>query len=148
MAERKDVAAALEQGQAPACSVGPAALTESSQVRHHRLRPGRRYLGSELAQGGRVEGRKAPWTRVSVFPGTSAASTSKAFVLTPNGPDTVRVDGKAVVLPKIGKVAMVEELRFPSSIREVTINRTAVISIHQVSGSLVSALRTVWNRHP
>ena len=44
-----------------------------------------------------------------------------------NGPDTVRVDGKAVVLPKIGKVAMVEELRFPSSIREVTINRTAGI---------------------
>ena len=42
-----------------------------------------------------------------------------------NGPDTVRVDGKAVVLPKIGMVAMVEQLRFCGSIREVTINRTA-----------------------
>ena len=42
-----------------------------------------------------------------------------------NGPDTVRVDGKTVVLPKIGCVAMVEELRFRGSIREVTINRTA-----------------------
>ena len=42
-----------------------------------------------------------------------------------NGPDTVRVDGKAVVLPKIGRVDMVEALRFPGSIREVTINRTA-----------------------
>ena len=42
-----------------------------------------------------------------------------------NGPDTVRVDGKAVILPKIGRVAMVEELRFRGSIREVTINRTA-----------------------
>ena len=42
-----------------------------------------------------------------------------------NGPDTVRVDGKAVMLPKIGRVAMVEELRFGGSIREVTINRTA-----------------------
>ena len=42
-----------------------------------------------------------------------------------NGPDTVRVAGKAVILPKIGPVAMVEALRFPGSIREVTINRTA-----------------------
>ena len=42
-----------------------------------------------------------------------------------NGPDTVRVDGKVVILPKIGRVAMVEDLRFPGSIREVTIERTA-----------------------
>ena len=42
-----------------------------------------------------------------------------------NGPSTVRVDGKAVILPKTGRVAMVEELRFAGSIREVTINRTA-----------------------
>ena len=42
-----------------------------------------------------------------------------------NGPGTVRVDGKVAVLPKIGRVAMVEELRFLGSIREVTINRTA-----------------------
>ena len=42
-----------------------------------------------------------------------------------NGPDTVRVDSKAVILPKIGTVAMVERLRFHGSIREVTINRTA-----------------------
>ena len=42
-----------------------------------------------------------------------------------NGPDTVRVDSKVVILPKIGRVAMTENLRFPGSIREVTINRTA-----------------------
>ena len=42
-----------------------------------------------------------------------------------NGPDTVRVAGKAVIMPKIGSVAMVEELRWHGSIREVTINRTA-----------------------
>ena len=42
-----------------------------------------------------------------------------------NGPDTVRVDGKVVILPKIGRVVMVEHLRFAGSIREVTINRTA-----------------------
>ena len=38
-----------------------------------------------------------------------------------NGPDTVRVDGRVVILPKIGRVAMVEELRFHGSIREVTV---------------------------
>ena len=42
-----------------------------------------------------------------------------------NGPATVRVDGKSVALPKIGRVAMVEELRFAGSIREATVNRTA-----------------------
>ena len=42
-----------------------------------------------------------------------------------NGPDTVKVDGKAVLLPKIGRVDMVEQLRFAGSIREVTVNRTA-----------------------
>ena len=42
-----------------------------------------------------------------------------------NGPHTVRVEGKSVILPKIGRVAMVEELRFAGSIREVTVNRTA-----------------------
>ncbi|MDE2938811.1 MAG: helix-turn-helix domain-containing protein [Chloroflexota bacterium] len=42
-----------------------------------------------------------------------------------NGPETVRVEGKTVVLPKIGPVAMVEYLRFAGSIREVTVNRTS-----------------------
>ena len=41
------------------------------------------------------------------------------------GPDTVRVDRKVVIPPKIGLVAMVEQVRFYGSIREVTINRTA-----------------------
>ena len=34
------------------------------------------------------------------------------------------MDGKAVILPKIGKVVMMEELRFAGSICEATINRT------------------------
>ena len=42
-----------------------------------------------------------------------------------NGPDTVRVEDKVVILPKIGRVAMTEQLWFHGSIREVTINRTA-----------------------
>jgi len=42
-----------------------------------------------------------------------------------NGPDTVRVEGKVVVLPKIGRVTMVENMRFNGSIREVTVNRTS-----------------------
>ena len=42
-----------------------------------------------------------------------------------NGPDTVRTDGRTVLLPKIGRVAMVEDLRFTGSIREVMVNQTA-----------------------
>ena len=42
-----------------------------------------------------------------------------------DAPNTVRVDGKVVILPKISQVVMVEHLRFVGSIREVTINRTA-----------------------
>ena len=42
-----------------------------------------------------------------------------------NGPDTVKVEGKVVILPKTGRVMMVEELRWIGSIREVTVNRTA-----------------------
>ena len=40
------------------------------------------------------------------------------------GPGTVRMDAKSVALPKIGRVAMVEELRWRGSIREVTVNQT------------------------
>ena len=42
-----------------------------------------------------------------------------------NGPATVRVDGKVVILPRIGRVAMVERLRFVGRICEVTVSRTA-----------------------
>ena len=42
-----------------------------------------------------------------------------------NGPGTVRVEARAVILPRLGRVAMVEELRFRGSVREVTVNRTA-----------------------
>ena len=42
-----------------------------------------------------------------------------------NGPDTVRVDGITVILPRVGQVAMVETLRFLGTVQEVTVNRTA-----------------------
>ena len=42
-----------------------------------------------------------------------------------DGPDTVKVDDKMVILPKIGSVKMVKQPRFSGSIGEVTINRTA-----------------------
>ncbi|MDE2938885.1 MAG: transposase [Chloroflexota bacterium] len=42
-----------------------------------------------------------------------------------NGPGTVKVDGKTVILPKIEPVALAEGLRFSGSIRQVTVNRTA-----------------------
>ena len=42
-----------------------------------------------------------------------------------NGPDTVMVEGKTVILPRIGRVAMVEQLKSAGRICEVTVNRTA-----------------------
>ena len=42
-----------------------------------------------------------------------------------NGPDTVMALGRTVVLPRIGRVVMVEHLRFSGRINEVTVNRTA-----------------------
>ena len=53
----------------------------------------------------------------------------------------MKVDGKAVILPKIGRVDMVERLRFHGSIREVTVNRSADRWLP------ASALRTDSQRH-
>ena len=66
---------------------------------------------------------KRPGRRVG-FPRFKRRKHEQGFRVD-NGPDTVRVDSKVVILPKIGRVAMTENLRFPGSIREVTINRTA-----------------------
>ena len=71
----------------------------------------------------RVKAGQRPGRRVG-FPRFKRRRHEQGF-RADNGPDTVRVDGKTVVLPKIGRVEMVEELRFRGSIREVTINRTA-----------------------
>ena len=70
-----------------------------------------------------VKGGKKPGRRRG-FPRFKRRKHEQGF-RADNGPDTVRVDGKAVILPKLGQVAMVEELRFGGSIREVTVNRTA-----------------------
>ena len=72
---------------------------------------------------GRVKAGHRPGRRVG-FPRFKRRKHEQGF-RADNGPDTIRVDGKVVMLPKIGHVAMVEELRFGGSIREVTINRTA-----------------------
>jgi putative transposase len=42
-----------------------------------------------------------------------------------NGPDTVRIEGKRIKLPKLGWIKMFERLRFAGRILEVTISRTA-----------------------
>ena len=72
----------------------------------------------------RVEGWSAFRSPRRVSPSSSDGRHEQGF-RADNGSDTVRVDGKTVILPKIGMVAMVEHLRFRGSIREVTINRTA-----------------------
>ena len=71
----------------------------------------------------RIKAGQRPGRRVG-FPRFKRRKHEQGF-RADNGPDTVKVDGKTVVLPRIGRVAMVEHLRFPGSIREVTINRTA-----------------------
>ena len=71
----------------------------------------------------RVKAGQRPGRRVG-FPRFKQRKHEQGF-RADNGPGTVRVDGKAVILPKIGRVPMVEQLRFSGSIREVTVNRTA-----------------------
>ena len=71
----------------------------------------------------RIKAGQRPGRRVG-FPRFKRRKHEQGF-RADNGPDTVRVDSKVVILPKIGTVAMVERLRFHGSIREVTINRTA-----------------------
>ena len=71
----------------------------------------------------RVRAGQRPGRRVG-FPRFKRRKHEQGF-RADNGPDTVRAEGKVVILPKIGSVAMVECLRFSGSIREVTVNRTA-----------------------
>ena len=70
----------------------------------------------------RVKAGERPARRVG-FPRYKRRKHEQGF-RADNGPDTVKVNGKEVLLPRIGRVAMAEELRFAGSIREVTINRT------------------------
>ena len=71
----------------------------------------------------RVKKGQRPGRRVG-FPRYKRRKHEQGF-RADNGPDTVQAEGKVVILPKIGLVAMVEQLRFAGSIREVTINQTA-----------------------
>ena len=70
----------------------------------------------------RVKNGQRPGRRVG-FPRYKRRKHEQGF-RADNGPHTVKADGKLVILPRIGPVPMVEQLRFSGSIREVTINRT------------------------
>ena len=84
-------------------------------------------LGQATASWGayrkRLKAGQRPGRRVG-FPRFKRRRHEQGF-RADNGPDTVRTHGRTVLLPKVGRVAMVEDLRFTGSIREVTINRTA-----------------------
>ena len=71
----------------------------------------------------RVKSDERPGRRVG-FPRFKRRRPEQGF-RADNGPDTVRVDGRVVILPKIGRVALAEALGFQGSIREVAISRTA-----------------------
>ena len=85
----------------------------------------------------RVKAGQRPGRRVG-FPRFKRRKHEQGF-RADNGPDTVRVNGKVVILPKIGRVDMVEHLRFAGSIREVTIIG------RRERGLPPSALRTAWS---
>ena len=90
-----------------------------------------KYAIIDLGQAGeswgeyrrKVKAGQQPGRRVG-FPRFKRRKHEQSF-RADNGPNTVKADGKVVILPKIGRVDMVERLRFAGSIREVTINRTA-----------------------
>ena len=71
----------------------------------------------------KVKAGQRPGRRVG-FPRYKRRKHEQGF-RSDNGPSTVRVEGRVVILPRIGPVSMVEHLRFAGSIREVTVNRTA-----------------------
>ena len=75
----------------------------------------------------KVKGGQRPGRRAG-FPRFKRSKYEQGF-RADNGPDTVGANGKEVLLPRIGPVAMVEQLRFHGSIREVTINRPAGVWI-------------------
>ena len=83
-------------------------------------------LGQAASRWGeyRKKRRQGIFCRRVGFPRYKRRKHEQGF-RTYNGPDTVKVEGKTVVLPKIGRVDMVETVRFQGSIREVTVNRTA-----------------------
>ena len=72
---------------------------------------------------GKMKAGQRPARRVG-FPRYKRRKHEQGF-RADNGPGTVKVDGRVVIVPKIGRVAMVERLRFAGSIREVTVNRPA-----------------------
>lgn len=69
------------------------------------------------ALGKAIDGWKDKRTR---FPKFHSKKRDQSFQID-NGPDTVRVEGKEVILPKIGRLRMREALRFSGSIRTATI---------------------------
>ena len=85
------------------------------------------HLGQAVESWGdcrrRVKAGQRPGRRVG-FPRFKRRKHEQGF-RADNGPNTVKVDGRVVMLPRIGRVAMAESLRFAGSIREVTVNRTA-----------------------
>ena len=111
MAVRADVAAASEQGEVRGCALGCGAVAERSEVRHHRSCQAANAWGvcRQRVKSGERSGRRVG------FPRFKRRKHEQGFHAD-NGPDTVR-GGKVVVLPKIGHVAMVEQLQFRGSIR-------------------------------
>ena len=120
MAVGTHIAAAVEQGQGDDRAWG---ATLSQNAAKYSIID----FGQAAASWGeyrqKVRAGQRPGRRVG-FPRFKRRKHEQGF-RADNGPDTVKVDGRVVIVPKIGRVAMVEELRWSGSVREVTVNRTA-----------------------
>ena len=120
MADASVVATTLERGQGHDCAVGRGASQNAAKYAIIDFGAAAEGWGNyrRKLKAGQPAGRRVG------FPRFKRRKHEQGF-RADNGPGTVRVDGKAVFLPKMGWLAMMEELRFRGSIREVTVNRTA-----------------------
>ena len=120
MAVRPHAQTALEQSEA---MIAPWASVLSQNAAKYAIIDFGQAAASWGAYRKHLEAGQRPGRHVG-FPRFKRRRHEQGF-RADNGPDTVRTDGRTVLLPKVGRVAMVEDLRFTGSIREVTVNRTA-----------------------
>ena len=113
-------ATAVQPSQGHGSSVGSGAVSERGQFAIIELGQAAVDWGEYCRRG---KAGQRPGRRVG-FPRFKRRKHEQGF-RGDNGPNTVKVESKVVTLPKIGRVAVVEELRFADSVREVTVNRTA-----------------------
>ena len=140
----------------PAAPVEPGKgqLLPPGAVSYRRMRPSTPSLTlARLPKAGQLPGRRVG------FPRYKRRKHEQGF-RADNGPDTVRVEGQVVILPRIGPVPMVEQLRFagfhPGGDREPDSGGMVRLLLYRgragpaadEGGNLPSALTWAWEPCP